>query len=380
MEKKEKGISYEYPFVRKVIITVLISLAILLFVVFIGQAVNTLLVIFAGVLLGIIFRVGRDFIHQKLKLKKWIALTLVVLSFLSIFAGGGYLLGPRIAQQANMFYQEIPETWQKTKEFISQWSWGRELANENPQFKDFFENETNGTGEDYDMTKSILNYLSFTAAVAAGLILIFVIAVYIAAEPKLYTEGALRLFPKRHRSEVLSLMNEMSRTIQWWLVGQLVSMTILGILSVLGLWLLGVPYALLLGLFTAFTNFIPNLGPIIAAIPALGVALTQGLDTAIYVALFFTALQCVEGYFITPMIYRRAISVPPVLIITVQFLLYYMIGFLGILLAMPLMGCMMILVQRLYVEDVLGDSMNEEIHYNLEGENIFNEEERKKKT
>ena len=118
-------------------------------------------------------------------------------------------------------------------------------------------------------------------------------------------------------------MNEMSMTIQWWIAGQLCSMLLLGILASLGLWLLGVPYALMLGALTAFMTFIPNLGPILAAVPILLIALTVDVDTAIYTAIFYTILQCIEGYFITPMIHRRAINVPPVLIITIQFLLFY---------------------------------------------------------
>jgi len=128
-----------------------------------------------------------------------------------------------------------------------------------------------------------------------------------------------------------------------------------------------------LGAFTAIMTFIPNLGPIIAAIPTLGIALTVSVDTAIYVLIFYTILQSIEGYFITPMIHRRAINVPPVLIITVQFLIFYLVGFLGVLLAMPLIGCVMVLVKRLYIEDILGDQLADSTDYKMEGENIFEE-------
>lgn len=352
-------------------IIVAIVLATTLLVLFVGRAINILLLIFAGILLGIIFRSLRDFIHQKLRLPSLLSLGLVVVIFLSLFVGIGSLLGPTLYKQADKFYSELPKTWDLTRKKISRFGWGRELARENPNLRDFFEDETDGTGEDYDMTKSILGLLSGTATVAAALFLILVIAIYIGAEPKLYTEGFIRLFPLERRGQVLDIMDEISITVQWWLVGQICSMFILGILTSLGLWLLGVPYAVLLGSITAFMTFIPNLGPIIAAIPTLSVALTTGVDTAIYTAIFFVVLQCIEGYFITPMIHRRAISVPPVLIITIQFLLYYMVGFLGVLLAMPLMGCVMVLVKKLYIEDILGDPLEESTSHDLEGKNIF---------
>ncbi len=363
-----------YPFLKKVLIFVFIAISVVLLAMFIGQAINTLLVIFAGVLLGVIFRVGRDYVTEKLNTHPALSLAIVLLTFIVLMAGSTYLLGPRIVNQADTFYKQIPETWQMTQQEISRWGWGRELANENPRVRDFFEDETDGTGEDYDMTKAILGYLSFSATIIAALILVIVIAIYIAAEPKLYSEGFIRLFPKKRRKKVVEIMDEISLTIQWWMVGQLCSMLILGTLASLGLWLLGVPYALMLGALTAFMTFIPNLGPILAGVPIILISLTVGVDTAIYTAIFYTILQCIEGYFITPMIHRRAIDVPPVLIITLQFLLFYLIGFLGVLLAMPLIGCMMVLVKRLYIQDVLGDSLESHTHYDLEGETIFEQE------
>ncbi len=103
---------------------------------------------------------------------------------------------------------------------------------------------------------------------------------------------------------------------------------------------------------------IPNLGPVLAFIPALLVALSEGMMKALYVSIFYLIVQNIEGNFLTPMIQRKFIHVPPVLILSIQVLLMTLIGFLGILLAMPLLACIMVLVQMLYVEDVLGDRMD----------------------
>lgn len=165
-------------------------------------------------------------------------------------------------------------------------------------------------------------------------------------------------------------MDETALTIQWWLVGQLISMLILGTITTLGLWLMGMPYSLVLGIFTAFMTFIPNLGPILAGVPTLLVALTVSPAMAFYVAIFYIIIQSIEGYFITPMIHREAINVPPVLIITIQFLLYYLIGIIGVFVAMPLVACVMILIQRVYVEEILGDSMDKDVDIEYRGKTI----------
>ncbi|SMO73466.1 AI-2E family transporter [Gracilimonas mengyeensis] len=371
MDQEQERANHTYSFLKKVLIVVLIVVSITLLLMFVGRAIDTLLVIFAGILLGVIFRAARDFIYKKTGLPKSLSLTGVVLFVVSLFMGMAYLLGPRVYQQGQMLYEEVPEKWEEIKVQIRPYGWGKELAQENPHFRDFFEDETDQTGEDYDMTKSILNFFGNLTTITAAFFLIFITAIYIAAEPKLYTEGFIRLFPPGRRQRVNEIIDEISLTIQRWLVGQVFSMLILGTLTTLGLWLLGMPYPLLLGIFTALMTFIPNLGPIIAAIPTLLLAITEGIELTIYVAIFYTFVQCVEGYFITPMIHRRAISVPPVLIITCQFLFYYLLGFLGVLLAMPLVACGMIIVKRLYIQDILKDPINMPASTNLEGKNIF---------
>ncbi|HLR26038.1 MAG TPA: AI-2E family transporter, partial [Fodinibius sp.] len=372
MAKKENADNTR-SYLKKVLILVLIVMAVTLMVMFVGQVIDTLLVIFAGILLGTILRAARDGIHRLLHIGHKLSLVVVVVLFLGIISSAALLLAPDIYNQVNDLREEVPATWETVKENISGFGWGRELAEENPRVTDFFETpgESKNTGEDHDMTSSILGGLSTVAAILAGFVLVIIIAIYIAAEPQLYTEGFIRLFPRRRRKRVVEIMDEISRTIQWWLVGQLASMVILGTLATFGLWLLGVPYPLLLGTFTAVMTFIPNLGPIIAVIPTLLIALTVGVDTAIYAAIFYTVLQSIEGYFITPMIHRHAISVPPVLIITVQFLLYYLVGFMGVFLAMPLMGIVMVLVKRLYIEDILNDPLEEHTDYDTGGETIF---------
>jgi len=140
-----------------------------------------------------------------------------------------------------------------------------------------------------------------------------------------------------------------------WLGGRFGLMLANGGLTALGLWLLGMPLALSLGLLAGLLNFVPNFGPWIAAIPAVLVAFLQSPQQALYVALLYLALQSVDAYLLTPLVDRRSVELPPVLTITAQVLLGLVFGFIGILLASPLTAAAMILVKMLYVEDVLGD-------------------------
>lgn len=337
---------------------------------FIGYAVDVLLLVFTGVLLGIVFRSLRDIVSEYTGIPTSFSLGLVVVLLLTSVVGSGYLLAPKVYQQASMMYEQSPEEWNNIKRQLWQFEWGKEIARENPKPKDFLENEQETTGEDNDMTRGVLDLFTVTAGAVASTALVFVIAIYIAATPKVYTSGFLRLFPINKRLLVTNIMDETALTIQWWLVGQMVSMLILGTITTVGLWLMGMPYSLVLGIFTALMTFIPNLGPILAGIPTLLVALTVSPVMVFYVAIFYIIIQSIEGYFITPMIHREAIQVPPVLIITFQFLLYYLVGFIGVVVAMPLVACLLILVQRLYVEEILGDSMEESVDIDYRGKTI----------
>lgn len=186
-----------HSFLKKVLIAVAVAATITLLVLFVGYAVNILLLVFVGILLGIAFRSLRDIFSGFTGLPSTPSLGIVVVILLAMIVGSGYLLAPRVYEQASMMYEQVPQEWNNIKQQIWQYEWGKEVARENPDAKDFLENESDNTGEDNDMTRGILDLFSVTAGAVASTVLVFVIAIYIAAEPEVYTSGFLRLFPPR---------------------------------------------------------------------------------------------------------------------------------------------------------------------------------------
>jgi predicted PurR-regulated permease PerM len=131
-------------------------------------------------------------------------------------------------------------------------------------------------------------------------------------------------------------------------------------LELLGLWILGVPLALALGFIAGLLSFVPNFGPLIALIPAVLVGLMEGPSTALYVVILYIVIQAVESNLITPMIQKQMVYLPPAVILIGQVLLGILVGGLGLILATPIIAIAVVLVQLLYVEDVLGDKSSEE--------------------
>jgi predicted PurR-regulated permease PerM len=135
-------------------------------------------------------------------------------------------------------------------------------------------------------------------------------------------------------------------------------MVVLGTQITIGLWLLGIPMAFALGLLSAVLTFVPYVGPIIATVPAVLVALSVSSTKAFYVLLLCIAVQNIEGYLITPAIHQKAVSLPAGLTVAFQVFMALVAGPLGIIVATPLLAVVFVLVRRLYVEDVLGDSLD----------------------
>ncbi|MDQ3179715.1 MAG: AI-2E family transporter, partial [Acidobacteriota bacterium] len=139
------------------------------------------------------------------------------------------------------------------------------------------------------------------------------------------------------------------------LIGKVASMIFIGLLTWIGLYILGVPLSLTLGLIAGLLSFIPNFGPIFSAVPAILLGFIDSPIKALYVLILFIVVQIIESNVVTPMIERRTVELPPALTIVVQLALGILIGGLGLVLATPLLVVVMVLVQMVYIQDILGD-------------------------
>ncbi len=179
--------------------------------------------------------------------------------------------------------------------------------------------------------------------------------IYIAAQPQLYRRGVLRLVPMSRRDRASVFLDVAAAKLQRWLMGQLVVMTVVGVLIALGLWLLGVRAAFALGLIDGLLTFVPIVGPTLASIPALLMALSQGPMLAVYTLVLFLGVHMVEGNLVTPVVQSHAVSLPPVLTLFAALSFGLLLGPLAVLFAAPLAVLMLVAFRMLYIEDVLGE-------------------------
>ena len=192
-------------------------------------------------------------------------------------------------------------------------------------------------------------------AVAINTIVIVCLGMFFAGNPAGYREGALKLVPLGARVRVRSVLNEMGQVLRGWLLGQLLRSAVVAVLLAVALHLLGVPGAGLLGLQAGVANFIPYLGPLIAAFPVALVAMPLGLSTLAWVMIIYFSIQTIEGFVIAPLIQKGAVNVPPAWTLFAIVIFGAMFGAIGMALAAPLFAVGRIAVLRFYVEDGLAD-------------------------
>ncbi len=187
----------------------------------------------------------------------------------------------------------------------------------------------------------------------AGVVVSVIAGIYFAANPSLYLNGFLTLFPPHRRPEAEEISKDVGNALRLWLEGQFMSMLLVGLLSAAATWAIGLPSPMALGLIAAITEFIPYVGPVIAAVPALLVAATQGTDQIVWTLFAYLAIHTAEGNFIAPLIQRRMVYIPPAVMILGIAAIGFIFGPVAVIFAAPMTVVLFVLVKKLYVRDFL---------------------------
>ncbi len=342
--------SSEKSFTTKVLIAVGIVLLTYLLYQIVVETFDIILLIFAAVLLAIFLRGLADLTRRYTKLSEGLSVLLVSVLLIVILGGAIALLAPSVAEQIRHLRTELPVSAQKAGAYISQYGWGKTLIDQLPSTDDVMQKIDAST-----VLTRVGGFFSSTVGALGNFSVTILLAIYLAIEPEFYAHGLTKLFPIGKRPRVREVLQEIGSTLSWWLIGKAASMLFIGILTWIGLSILGVPLALTLGLIAGLLSFIPNFGPIISALPAILLAFIDSPISAVYVLALFVGVQIVESNLVTPLIERRTVELPPALTIIFQLALGVLIGGLGLVLATPLLAVVMVLIQMIYIHDILGD-------------------------
>lgn len=311
-------------------------------------AVNVFLLIFAGVLLAVFLRGLSARVQAYTSWSAGWALAAVTATLVVLFGIGAWLLGSQLATEANKLASQLPQSLQQLEAQMRRHEWSHMLLRRAEQSNGLMSGATNVLSQATGAFSTIFSVLG-------GVVIVLFLGLYLAAEPQLYRNGVLHLVPLHKRQRAGEVLDHSGDLLWRWLIGRLISMSVVGLLTAAGLWLLGVPLALTLGLIAAILDFIPNVGPLLSVVPAVLITLSHDGTQILSIILLYLAVQQLENHVIVPLVQRRAVSLPPAVVISAQVLLGVLTGIFGLLLATPLAVVASVLIRALYVEDTLGD-------------------------
>jgi predicted PurR-regulated permease PerM len=340
----------ERNFARRVLITVSIVLLVLLIAALIYFAIDVLLLLFGAIMLAIFLHGLANISRRYLRLSEGYSVLLVSALLIAALSFSVWLLAPSVADQVKNLRAELPEAAQNVTEYLRNYSWGRLILENMPSGNEVIERVNNS-----NVLSRVGGYFSTTVGALTNIALMILLAIYLASEPKTYIRGFAKLFPQDNRKRVREVLYQIGETLSWWLIGKGASMLFIGLLTWIGLYFIGVPLALTLGLIAGLLSFIPNFGPIFSAIPAILLAFINSPTSALYVLALFVGVQIIESNIVTPLIERRTVELPPVLTVVSQLALAVLFGAVGLILATPILAVVMVLVQTIYIQDILGE-------------------------
>lgn len=306
-----------------------------------AYAISLFFLIFAGILLALFLEGLTSLINRYIKLPYQLTLVLVILALIIFLGAVTWIATPLIAGQLTELIQKVPLAYADFKQILSS-HLDLKFLTDQEFLKNIF--------KDGSLVQHATQLFTTTVGTILGFVVFIFVGIYTAFNPYQYVKGFLTLFPPQRRAFVDGVLSELGKTLKYWIVGKFISMVAIGILTTIGLRILNVPLAFILGLIAGILTFIPYLGAVIAAIPAILIGFSVSPLMALYVIILYMLIHAIEGYGITPMVEQRTVSLPPALTISVQIILSLLVGFIGLALASPFTAIAIVLIKELYVK------------------------------
>ena len=334
---------------------------------------------FLGVMFGLPIAQGADWLEAR-RIPRGAGVAIILTVFLGLLIGGGVGMAPILRAQSQELQQRLPEAMDKIDAWLGHRANGvlgilfNESSTTESVQKDSTRSDTAvsasgavvrtsttradtvALGGDLrrEITKqfrgaqqSFLRMLTSTFAITGAFLLVLFIAAYIGLDPHLYHGGILQLVPARDRDHAALTLTRLATTLRRWLVTQLIAMVVIGAVTTVFLFVLHVKAALPLGILAGVSKFIPIVGSIFAAIPAIAMAFIDSPHKALVVAVGYIVIQFVENHLLVPVLMKRGVNLPPAMTLGIQALMALLFGFLGLLVAVPLLAVILTVVRTM---------------------------------
>jgi predicted PurR-regulated permease PerM len=304
-----------------------------------------LMAVFAAVLLAVILHGLASQLRRLLPLPHWAALALVVLVLLALVVALGVTAGPELSEQAQQLREALTGQTKSLQDRLDNTEVGRFVLSQIPQSLGGG-SERGLPGLPTGFASSVFGIVAAVFGLFGTLAVVVIAAVYFAASPATYANGMLRLVAPEHRLGARDMAQAGVDALTAWSAGQALDMLVVGVLCGLGLWFIGVPLALVLGVIAGLTNFVPYIGAIGGAVPAVIIAFSTGATAGIETIVLYLVVQGFEGNVLAPLIQNRTVNLPPALTVLSQTAFGAVLGLPGLIFATPLTALIMAVADR----------------------------------
>lgn len=339
---------FTYP--QKVTIAVGITIILCLLVLLLWASQSILLLGFGSVLFAVLLRAIAHAIQRiaPAMSDRW-GVSIATLLLFGLLGGFITYAAPQISEQFTTLTEKIPPAIDQVESTLNQSGLGRFVlsylpTDPQPQFSNAFGKLTGIVG-------SLFAFITYLLVILAG-------GFFLALNPGLYISGFVSLFPIPIRERTYQVISKVAEKLEGWLLGQFIAMLAVGVLTWIGLEIIGVPLALVLGVIIFIFDFVPFIGPLVGALPGLLVAFSYDPDSVIWVALVYIIVQQIESLLVVPLVQQQTVSLPPTLLMLGALLGGAIFGLAGTIVAIPALVVMITLVQEVYIKDILGDPMD----------------------
>lgn len=302
---------------------------------------DLILLLLAASLVAFIFYKFAHLIQYRLRAPFALALGLAVLIPLVVFIAVFGIFGSMLSEQFAILFDRLPEAIKYVQGMLEQSMLGREI-----------------TARAGSLVPDGGHFLTMLQGVASGigtvvtsLVVVLVAGIYLAAQPRLYGRGVLHLVPPESRTKTVRTLEAIANAISSWLKAQGVSMIFVGVFTGIALSIVGIPAAPALGVMAGICEFVPYLGTIVVAIPAIIIGFSISPETGMWTALAVIVVQQIQGNIVTPLIQSSMAELPPALTIFSLIAAGVLLGPMGVILAVPLTVVAQTLVKELWVYD-----------------------------
>jgi predicted PurR-regulated permease PerM len=322
-------------FIRKVSIIVAIAAFGIIMLWALWNLAEPILIIFLGLLFAIFLRALAKQLNRHLKIPIGWAVAAALVLVLALSATLLIIAVPRFLEQIHG--ESLQTLSANISSSLNSYSWGRLIVAQASKLP-------------ASVFGSLESIFTLTTTFIIDAVVVFFIGVYAAFNPEVWVGGVLLFVPPRHQRRAARIIAYVGSQLELWLFGRLIMMLVVGVLTTVGLIIIGVPLAYLLGIIAGLLTFIEYVGPIVSAVPAIIVALATSPKLALWAVMLYLLVHLIEGYLLSPFIVQRTVELDAASIIVAEFLFGVLFGTIGLIVAIPLWLVIVLLIRALYLK------------------------------